>query len=233
MDVNPCKVNIHAESAIFETSRAVISLTSSLCSEIQYQISHSAVIAVVTEKDPDRHGPIFAISLPPPLCGLFLDMTRNLFSVPIFFIVFRETLEAAIIVSVLLGLVEQIVQEDPGKLGAVTQGHISDEKDATSSSPEPAVLGDDTEVEAGHHILQKQQLIRKLRIQVCAFQTLSARTKHLSQIFLGTGVGLLIALGVGAAFIAVWFTKASNLWAKSEELWEGAWFLFTFDCQVS
>lgn len=33
-----------------------------------------------------------------------------MFSVPIFFIVFRETLEAAIIVSVLLGLVEQIVR---------------------------------------------------------------------------------------------------------------------------
>ena len=38
-------------------------------------------------------------------------MGKNLFSVPIFFIVFRETLEAAIIVSVLLGLAEQIVHE--------------------------------------------------------------------------------------------------------------------------
>jgi high-affinity iron transporter len=28
-------------------------------------------------------------------------------------------------------------------------------------------------------------------------------------------------LAVGAAFIAVWFTKASDLWAKSEDLWEG------------
>jgi high-affinity iron transporter len=34
-------------------------------------------------------------------------------------------------------------------------------------------------------------------------------------------VGLLIALAVGAAFIAVWFAKASNLWKKSEKLWEG------------
>ena len=40
-------------------------------------------------------------------------MARNLFSVPIFFIVFRETLEAVIIISVLLGLVEQLVREDP------------------------------------------------------------------------------------------------------------------------
>ena len=43
-------------------------------------------------------------------------MARNVFSVPIFFIVFRETLEAAIIVSVLLGLVEQIVHQDPALL---------------------------------------------------------------------------------------------------------------------
>ncbi|EKM56527.1 uncharacterized protein PHACADRAFT_253706 [Phanerochaete carnosa HHB-10118-sp] len=41
------------------------------------------------------------------------------------------------------------------------------------------------------------------------------------QIFLGSFLGLFIALAVGAAFIAVWFTKASDLWSKSEELWEG------------
>jgi high-affinity iron transporter len=31
----------------------------------------------------------------------------------------------------------------------------------------------------------------------------------------------LLALAIGAAFIAVWFTRASDLWKKSEELWEG------------
>lgn len=42
------------------------------------------------------------------------------------------------------------------------------------------------------------------------------------QIFLGAALGLLIAVAIGAAFIAVWFTKASDLWAKSESLWEGS-----------
>jgi high-affinity iron transporter len=42
-----------------------------------------------------------------------------------------------------------------------------------------------------------------------------------SQIFAGSALGLLIALAIGAAFIAVWFTQASDLWSKSEELWEG------------
>jgi len=41
------------------------------------------------------------------------------------------------------------------------------------------------------------------------------------QIFAGSAFGFLIAAAIGAAFISIWFTKASNLWQKSEELWEG------------
>jgi len=41
------------------------------------------------------------------------------------------------------------------------------------------------------------------------------------QIFLGAGLGFFIALAIGAGFIAVWFTKATDLWSKSEDLWEG------------
>ncbi|KIM85638.1 hypothetical protein PILCRDRAFT_816834 [Piloderma croceum F 1598] len=126
-------------------------------------------------------------------------MARNLFSVPIFFIVFRETLEAAIIVSVLLSLVEQIVHDDPGKLSGVsTTTQISDVSD-DKASPNPNT------VDGGDQTVQKRRLIRKLRLQV----------------FLGAGAGFFIAVAIGAAFIAIWFTKASDLWAKSEDLWEG------------
>ena len=31
----------------------------------------------------------------------------------------------------------------------------------------------------------------------------------------------MTALAIGAAFIAIWFTQAADLWNKSEELWEG------------
>ena len=41
------------------------------------------------------------------------------------------------------------------------------------------------------------------------------------KVFAGAGLGFFIALAIGAAFIAVWFTQASNLWEKSEALWEG------------
>ncbi|KAI0790434.1 Ftr1 protein [Abortiporus biennis] len=134
-------------------------------------------------------------------------MGKNVFSVPIFFIVFRETLEAAIIVSVLLGLVEQIVQEDSSRrfeATTVVSASVDDdkresEKDATPASTTPELSSPEEEER------RLKRLTRKMRIQI----------------FLGSFVGLFIALAIGAAFIAVWFTKASDLWAKSEELWEG------------
>ncbi|KAJ3812997.1 Ftr1 protein [Lentinula aff. lateritia] len=125
-------------------------------------------------------------------------MTKNLFSVPIFFIAFRETLEAAIIVSVLLGLAEQIVYEDPGRFTQErTVTSTTDESKQDTPEQDLAVAADEE--------VQRRRLIRKLRIQI----------------FAGAGIGLLIALSVGAAFIAVWFTQAANLWANTEELWEG------------
>lgn len=41
------------------------------------------------------------------------------------------------------------------------------------------------------------------------------------QVLLGTIVGLGLCLGIGGAFIAVWYTVAANLWKDSENLWEG------------
>ncbi|KAK0482374.1 Ftr1 protein [Armillaria novae-zelandiae] len=128
-------------------------------------------------------------------------MAKSVFSVPIFFIVFRETLEAAIIVSVLLGLAEQIVQDDPGRIGGGTV------KDSHGSNNSPRIDGADAlpELSGEDDEIHRRRLIRKLRIQI----------------FLGAGLGLFLALAIGAAFIAVWFTQASDLWSKSEELWEG------------
>ena len=80
-------------------------------------------------------------------------MAKNLFSIPIFFIVFRETLEAAIIVSVLLGLAEQIVSRDPVFIARPEEPQTSGEEDAAA---EPVV--DDA--------VQRRRLLRKMRIQV-------------------------------------------------------------------
>ncbi|TFK49374.1 iron permease FTR1 [Heliocybe sulcata] len=143
-------------------------------------------------------------------------MARNLFSVPIFFIVFRETLEAAIIISVLLGLVEQIVKEDPQR---ITTRHArppistrpSSEKEKEKAGGEDAGVPElkrDSDSSAGSEeevVVDTKRLIKKLRLQI----------------FIGSAIGLVIAAAIGAAFIAVWFTQASDLWSKSEELWEG------------
>ncbi|KAF9003374.1 iron permease FTR1 [Cyathus striatus] len=137
-------------------------------------------------------------------------MGKNLFSVPIFFIVFRETLEAAIIVSVLLGLVDQIVHEDKSsRATTLTPTVVEDAESNKDSNKEasPSEVGssgspiDDPIDDEAH----RKRLVRRLRWQI----------------FAGTGIGLLLAIAIGAAFIAVWFTKASDLWTKSEELWEG------------
>lgn len=88
-------------------------------------------------------------------------MSKSLFSVPIFFIVFRETLEAAIIISVLLGLVEQIVQEDPNRATNPLAAITNDFKESSDSTPVPS----DPEEQNS----RRRLLIRKLRIQVAIF----------------------------------------------------------------
>jgi hypothetical protein len=66
----------------------------------------------------------------------------------------------------------------------------------------------------------------------CAFRHVQRRTCdawHVTdsafQIFAGSALGFLIAAAIGAAFLAIWFTKGSDLWKKSEELWEGQLFM--------
>ncbi|KAI9299428.1 iron permease FTR1/Fip1/EfeU [Cunninghamella echinulata] len=87
---------------------------------------------------------------------------EDLFNVPIFFILFRETTEIAIIVSVLLSFLKKAFQDD-------------------------AVV------------------YKKLR----------------KQVWIGSLVGFIICLLIGGAFIAVYYTVLSNLWANAELLWEG------------
>ncbi|KZV80844.1 iron permease FTR1 [Exidia glandulosa HHB12029] len=116
-------------------------------------------------------------------------MAKDLFSIPIFFIVFRETLEAAIILSVLLGIVDQLIY-----------------KNAVVALPTTAADGEvPPEAVPDLPVGWEKRLLRKLRIQI----------------FAGALLGFFIALAIGAAFIAVWFTQASDLFGSAEELWEG------------
>lgn len=40
------------------------------------------------------------------------------------------------------------------------------------------------------------------------------------QVWLGAGVGLIVCLCIGSAFIAVFYTLKDDVWAQSEDLWE-------------
>ncbi|KAF8936093.1 high-affinity iron permease [Dissophora ornata] len=88
------------------------------------------------------------------------------FSIPIFFIIFRETTEAAIIVSVLLSFLSQVMTDD-----------------------------------------------------------MSIKRRLARQVWAGTALGLFISLAIGAAFIVIWNKYANDLWANSEQLWEGSFSL--------
>ena len=92
----------------------------------------------------------------------------NVFSVPIFFIVFRETLETAIIISVLLGVVEQIVRTRPGRDSLPATESEKDKQNPESGASEipPSLPSSDDDVSSSDEDEQKK-LLKKLRIQVC------------------------------------------------------------------
>ena len=81
----------------------------------------------------------------------------SLFSVSIYFVVFRESLEAALIVSVLLSLVDQILHKDPSVShpdNSNTDTHAPSSAHTAPPDPEsnPAPIS--------------PHLLRKLRLQV-------------------------------------------------------------------
>lgn len=89
----------------------------------------------------------------------------NVFNVQIFFIVFREALEAIVVVSVLLAFLKQ-------GLGQATE--------------DPVVY---------------KRLVR--------------------QVWFGSILGVILCLILGCAFIGAFYSLKNDIWAKSEDIWEG------------
>ncbi|KAG9030880.1 high-affinity iron permease [Tulasnella sp. JGI-2019a] len=136
----------------------------------------------------------------------------DVFSVPIFFIVFRESLEASIIVSVLLALVEQIVHTPASGATTVQTQHEKSEKQPEKVDGDGHQSSDGIGSEPAAELRQSsidhdnKLLVKRMR----------------KQVFLGAGTGFAIALAIGAAFLAVWFTSLTDLFGANEELWEGS-----------
>lgn len=95
-------------------------------------------------------------------------MTK-VFAAQVFFIVFREVLEAVIIVSVLLSFLKQ-------SLGGPDQ--------------DPKIY---------------KRLVR--------------------QVWFGSFLGIFVCLCIGGAFIGVFYGLGRDIWASSEDLWEGIFYL--------
>ncbi|KAK4867334.1 hypothetical protein LT330_000844 [Penicillium expansum] len=93
----------------------------------------------------------------------------NVFSVQVFFIVFRECLEAVIIVSVLLSFLKQCLGQPD----------------------------------------QDQAVYKRLR----------------KQVWMGSVIGVICCLCIGAIFIGLFYGLGHDAWADSEELWEGIFYL--------
>lgn len=96
-------------------------------------------------------------------------MTTNVFAVQVFFIVFRECLEAIIVISVLLSFVKQCL-----------------------GGPD-----------------QDKAVYKKLVWQIWA----------------GSLSGVVVCLCIGGAFIGVFYGLGKDIWAQSEDLWEGIFYL--------
>ncbi|KAI9673751.1 MAG: hypothetical protein M1829_003988 [Trizodia sp. TS-e1964] len=92
----------------------------------------------------------------------------NVFAVPVFFILFRETLETSIIVSVLLAFLKQTLGPDQDPL-----------------------------------------TYKKLR----------------KQVWLGTGLGLLICILIGSGMIGAFYGLGKDHWQGTEKIWEGTFAL--------
>src|ERR1700743_2004314 len=93
----------------------------------------------------------------------------NVFGVQVFFIVFRECLEAVIIVSVLLSFLKQCLGQPN----------------------------------------QDQTIYKRL----------------VKQVWVGAFSGIGICFIIGGAFIGVFYGLGKDIWAKSEDLWEGIFYL--------
>lgn len=107
---------------------------------------------------------------------------------PVFFIVFRETLETGIIVSVLLSFLKQALGPDR----------------------DPTVY---------------KKLVRQVSHPFSSTAPRKQAERYNLQVWLGTGIGLLFCIIIGAGLIGAFYSLGRNAWAKTESIWEAAFAL--------
>ncbi|CCG21320.1 Fth1 protein [Candida orthopsilosis Co 90-125] len=119
------------------------------------------------------------------------------FSIQTFLIVLRETLESAIIISVLLSFVHQTFCTDDGKAQNRSEGQYQAIPSNSISCSE--------EAEPSEAKLVDRKLGRILKFQI----------------WFGGLLGLAVCLFIGAIILVVFYKVGSDLWAIAEHYWEG------------
>lgn len=119
------------------------------------------------------------------------------FSIQTFLIVLRETLESAIIISVLLSFVHQTFCTDDGKAQNRSEGQYQAIPLNSISCSE--------EAEPSEAKLVDRKLGRILKFQI----------------WFGGLLGLAVCLFIGAIILVVFYKVGSDLWAIAEHYWEG------------
>ncbi|ODV61428.1 iron permease FTR1 [Ascoidea rubescens DSM 1968] len=130
---------------------------------------------------------------------------EDIFSVQIFFIILRETVECAVIVSVLLAFLEQNLSS-PSTSSIVKNQNLT----STSASPNPEaqllVSNGDNADDNGNDIVKTNSIL---------YNTLKWH------IWLGSLAGLFVCLLLGGFFVFLFYLIKVDLWSKSEHYWEG------------
>ncbi|KAJ4367248.1 high-affinity iron permease [Neurospora sp. IMI 360204] len=159
----------------------------------------------------------------------------QLFSVPIFLLVFRETIETSIIVSVLLVFLKQTLASPSSSSSSSSPeeashhklvGHAAADELKKPTTPGQQRLGqhDDNEPPLStspSHSQQQQQQQQPVVEHLHVYHALRR------QILLGTISGFILCIAIGGAVIGVFYTLGVNKWESSgaELNWEGAFCL--------
>ncbi|CAK9435437.1 uncharacterized protein LODBEIA_P01640 [Lodderomyces beijingensis] len=122
---------------------------------------------------------------------------EDYFSIQTFLIVLRETLESAIIISVLLSFVHQTFYPSHA---ATTSRNSADDPASAAYHAITVDSSKDTESD-----VEDAKLYKFLNLQI----------------WIGGLLGLFVCLLVGSFILAVFYIIGSDLWAVSEKYWEG------------
>ncbi|KAI3405749.2 FTH1 [Candida oxycetoniae] len=124
-----------------------------------------------------------------------MSTLEDYFSIKTFLIVFRESLETAIIISVLLSFLHQTfksTEEGANEVPADTSNHLYE---AITNEP----------VSSSNEIKKDDELYRNLQMQI----------------WIGGSLGLLVCMLVGCVILGIFYIVGKDLWTIAEHYWEG------------